>query len=98
MRAVAIIKELNSNESNQWQFDKVMSAIAYDIDLKVVFMPNAISQITKNKAWKSLSLYGVDAVYFLNSNKIVNYKNLIGVDEINSIQLSKYIKEADIII
>ena len=98
MKAIAIIKNLNSDESNKWQFDKVMSAIAYDVDLSVVFMPSAIKQLSSNKAWISLKLYGVDAVYFLNSNKLKNYQSLIKVEEISPNQLRIIIQKSDIVI
>ena len=64
MKAVALINEFDNPESNQWQFDKIISAIAYDMDIKVVFMPNALTQLTENPAWKSLSIYGIEDIYF----------------------------------
>lgn len=98
MKAVAIITEFDNDTSTRWYFDKIMSAIAYDVELTVIFMPNAIKQLTHNKAWKSLSLYGVDDVYFLNSKNTKNYHALINTKEINSDQLSLFIQQADMIL
>ena len=98
MKAVAIIKQLDNDQANQWQFDKVMAAIAYDIELTVVFMPNAIKQLTFNKAWKSLILYGVDGIFFYNKSDIKNYHSLVNTQEINSEQFSLFIQKTDLIL
>ena len=98
MKAVAIVSEYKNKKSNQWQFDKIMSAIAYDMDLSVVFMPGAIKQITKNKAWNSLALYGIDAIYFLNSHNLKDYQTQLKLQEINIALFNQLIHKADIVL
>jgi sulfur relay (sulfurtransferase) DsrF/TusC family protein len=98
MKAVALIYEFDNPKSNQWQFDKIMSAIAYDVDLKVVFMPDALTQLTENSAWKSLSIYGVEDIYFYNLNALKNINSTIKSQLINSEQLKIFIQQADIVL
>ncbi|MFK8013617.1 MAG: hypothetical protein AB8B80_16380 [Marinicellaceae bacterium] len=98
MIALAMIKDYRNEVSNQWQFDKIMSAIAYDVDLKVVFMPNSIKELTQNKAWKCLDLYGIEGVYFMNFNNNKNYNNLIKCQAINADFVKQLINEADIVL
>lgn len=98
MKAVALINEFDSPESNQWQFDKIMSAIAYDVDLKVVFMPNAIKQLSQNSAWKSLNIYGVNDIYFYNLNALKKINSPFETQLITSEQLQNFIQQADIVL
>jgi len=98
MKAVAIITETNNSDANQWQFDKVMSAIAYDMELSVVFMPDAINHITKNKTWNSLVLYGIDEIYFYNSRELIDYQAQFHIQEINSSMLRRLIMKVDIVL
>lgn len=101
MKAVAIISQFCNDESTQWQFDKIMSAIAYDMELKVVFMPGTEKQLIQNIAWKSLALYGVYDVYIFNAS---NPKNMdintsqIDYQIIDTTQLISFIQQADLIL
>lgn len=72
MKAVALVSQQKHSDSLQWQFDKIMSAIAYDLDLTVIFINQGLEQIKLNTMWKTLQLYGIDEVYYLcQHNKII---------------------------
>ncbi len=98
MKAVALITEKKNTDSAQWQFDKVMSAIAYDVDLSVVFMPNAIDQLFHIKAWNSLELYGVKDIYTFTTVDSPEIQSHIPTRMIDAKQLSHMINHADIIL
>lgn len=96
MKAVALITESENNEPNQWQYDKIMTAIAYDIELDVVFMYKGITQIFNNKIWKSLELYGVENIFYTQTT--ISKLPLINAKKINDNQLRDLIKHSDFIL
>ena len=97
MNALATITETDNSTESQWQFDKIMSAIAYDVDLTIVFMFAGVGQLQTNKAWKCLDLYGVNKIYYINSNYVAD-DFLINAEKISSNKLKELIKQADILI
>ncbi len=98
MKAVAIISETENTHSAQWQFDKVMAAIAYDLELTVVFMPNAITQLIHTKAWNSLKLYGVNDIYTWGTEESEVLNAIIPTQKIDIITLRLMIQQADIVL
>jgi len=97
MKAVALISN-NDLTKCQWQFDRIMAAIAYDFDLSVVFICEGIQQIISNKAWKCLSRYGVDKVYYHGKNRLQNNEALFNAELLSQYQLQKLIKTADVLL
>ena len=78
MNVVALISEPCDTDAAQWQFDKVMAAIAYDCDISVVFLARGVEQLLTNQSWKSLEFYGIDNIYViengLNNSYLLNAK------------------------
>ena len=98
MKAVALISNNDDVKSN-WQFDRVMAAISYDFDLSVIFMCDGYQQILNNKAWKCLSLYGVDHVYLYHDEAPSIIDNaLFKVKSLSGTQLKQLVVNADIIL
>lgn len=98
MKAVTLISN-NDGVRSKWQFDQVMAAISYDFDLSVVFMCEGCQQIIKNKAWKCLSIYGVDRVYFYHDEVPSIIDNaLFKVQSLSSKQLKQLVRNADILL
>lgn len=97
MKAVVLISEKNPKEI-QWKYDQVMALIAYDFDISVVFIGSGCAQLQNNKAWKCLSMYGVENVYVISQNN--NYVNntLFKVTDISNFLLQKLIKNSEIIL
>ncbi len=98
MKTVALITQKNKTKSAQWQFDQVMAAIAYDLDLTIVFVNQGITQLRHNRAWKCLTLYGIDSIYVLYENDTINKSSLIPANEINMSELKQMISEARLIL
>jgi len=97
MKAIAFITEFSSSETTQWQLDKVMAAIAYDLDISIVFMHDGLSQLENNKAWCALEMYGVENIYYLNfTDKLI--KPLFKVKQITTITLKKLTSLAELIL
>jgi sulfur relay (sulfurtransferase) DsrF/TusC family protein len=98
MKTLALITQKFNSDAAQWQFDKVMAAIAYDCELSVVFIGQGIEQLKHNKAWKSLEIYGINDVYTLtNDNQDMN-KALISCKTLNQHQLKQLITCAQLIL
>jgi sulfur relay (sulfurtransferase) DsrF/TusC family protein len=98
MKALALVTEEVGSDSVQWQFDKIMAAIAYDLDLTLVFVNNGLLQLEKNKAWKSLALFGVNQVYYIVENKQMIMKPLFDVKPLTGKQLKTLIDQTDFIL
>jgi len=98
MIALALVSETHNNHSAQWQFDKIMAAIAYDFDIQVVFIHHGIKQLETNKAWNSLTLYGVDQVFYLAEDDEIIDQPLIDVEAITFSQFHKLLALAEIIL
>lgn len=97
MNTVALITD-NDAIKSQWKFDRIMAAIAYDVDLSIVFMCEGCKQITTNKAWKCLSMYGVDRVYFYHENHLKIESSLFEVRPLTKRQLKQLISNAETLI
>jgi len=98
MKILALISAAKGSQQAQWQFDRVMTAIAYDLDLSVVFMTSGIEQLTHNKIWNSLELYGINNIYILSSGAAILNKLLFKVKNIDSNDLKNLILESELII
>ena len=98
MKAVALISN-NDNLRAKWQFDRVMAAISYDFDLSVVFICEGCQQITYNKMWKCLSMYGVDRVYLYHDETSTMTDNaLFTIQSLSSKQLKQLVRDADVLL
>lgn len=97
MKTLAFISEENNTQSAQWQFDKVMAAIAYDLELSIVFVNQGVAQLQYNHAWKCLKIYGVDSVYVVY-DKDINNNCLISAKELNMSELKQMISESQLIL
>ena len=98
MKAIALITQANNSPNAHWQFDKIMAAIAYDLDISIVFMALGLEQLKNNIAWKCLTVYGVDHVFFIKNDQHNNENHVIDVKAMTHLQLQKLIHQADIII
>lgn len=98
MKALALISEKNNSNAAQWQFDKIMAAIAYDFELSIVFLFDGVAQLQKNQAWKSLEIYGIENIYKLSDNHPNTLKSTINYIEVNDEQLNQLIQQSDIIL
>ena len=98
MKAVAFINS-NDNLRGKWQFDRVMSAISYDFDLSVIFICDGCQQIINNKAWKCLSMYGIDRVYLYHDEASSIADNaLFNIQPLSSKQLQQLVGDADVLL
>ena len=98
MKTVAFISQKVNSKLLQWQFDKIMSAIAYDLDLKIIFINNGLDQIENNKIWRSLAIYGIDDVFYFSQSKGKFNKPLFNIKEIDENELKSIINQAEIIL
>lgn len=98
MKALALITEKPFTDAAQWQFDKVMSAIAFDVDLAVVFIADGTFQFERDKSWKCLAIYGVENVFAYVKNDNNSRDNIMDITTINSEFLKVLIQQSDIII
>ena len=98
MKTIALITEKNATKSAQWQFDKVMAAIAYDLDLTIVFVNDGIKQLQLNPAWKCLNIYGLDSIYVVSNQTNKKKDFLIHVDEINMTELKQLISGSQLLL
>jgi hypothetical protein len=97
MKTVVLITN-NDKIKSKWQFDLVMAAISYEFDLSIVFMCEGCQQISTNKAWKCLSMYGIDQVYFYHKFQTVIDNALFEIKSLTSTQLKRLVNNAEILI
>jgi len=101
MKALAIISQNKSDKENRWYFDKLMSAVAFDLDITFVFKDNGIQQLSENKYWMSLSLYGIDKVFiFQESTRIETKEHAERANNktVDAAQLQALIAESDMLL
>jgi sulfur relay (sulfurtransferase) DsrF/TusC family protein len=98
MKAVALVSNGIDNNTTQWQYDKIMSAIAYDLDLSVIFINKGLEQLNNNQSWRSLDLYGIDKVYYFSLDCLTIENPIFQVNKINKIELKELLKQTDVFI
>jgi len=98
MKALALITLESSDSKNQWRFDMLMSAIAYDIEVSIVFMHKACSQISDNRMWKCLSLYDVEDVFYYRDDQSPLVNPLFNATKISKEKLHSLLHEVDLVI
>ena len=103
MKGLAIITQNFEDERLQWQYDKIVAAIAYEVDLTVVFVGAGIYQLTHSKAWRTLEIFGVEEVYYqTNSSRLKQRMEkmqlVVEAEQIESLELKKLIAESDYLI
>jgi sulfur relay (sulfurtransferase) DsrF/TusC family protein len=98
MKAIGFVSQANNNNSAQWQFDKIMSAIAYDLDITIIFINDGLEQININQAWKCLDFYGIDDVYYFSKDCQTIKNPIFQVNKINKVELKQLLKQAEVII
>ena len=98
MITVALITDITDSPAAQWQFDKVLAAIAYDCEMSIVFIHYGKQQLITNKAWKCLDLYGVENVFYLADKTTAVEKPIFKAREMSIEQLKTLLKRSDIII
>jgi sulfur relay (sulfurtransferase) DsrF/TusC family protein len=96
MKAVALVSQHNNSDSIQWQFDKIMSAIAYDLDLTVVFIHKGLKQVKENTMWKTLQMYGVEEVYYLSQDNESIIDPLFTIKKITNENLKRIFEQAEV--
>ena len=96
MKTLALITENIDSQQAQWQVDKIMAAIAYDLDLSLVFMHGGLTQL-ENKAYSNLSLYGIEHVFYLKQQKQIT-QPLVNAQSINLQGLKQLIQQADLVL
>jgi hypothetical protein len=94
MKTLAFITT-NDERLNQFQYDKILTALTFDWDVIVVFMNAGFETMIENKIWRSLSLYGTQNVYYLGPEKLT--KDSVAV-KIKHEQLMKLIEESGVIL
>ncbi len=98
MKALALITEQQDSKAAQWQFDKVMAAIAYDLDLTIVFLNDGRQQLQFNQAWKCLNIYGVTSIYAINENHEKNTEYLINAKSMNMVEFKQLISKSEFLL
>lgn len=98
MKAVAFVTEENNSIKAQWQYDKIMSAIAFDLEVDIVFMKDGLEQVNKNQSWKNLNFYGIESVYYFSSDSKTIKNPIFQVKHINKKELIYLIKQAELFI
>lgn len=98
MNTIALITEEHESDAAQWQFDKVMSAIAYDCDLTIVFYNKGIQQLQLNQAWKCLNIYGITSIYVINEKHENNADYLIKAENLNMNEFKQIISQSELLI
>lgn len=96
MKTLALITENIDSQQAQWQVDKIMAAIAYDLDLSLVFMYEGLTQL-ENKAYSNLSLYGIEHVFYLKQQEQIT-QSLVNAQSINLQDLKQLIQQADLVL
>lgn len=99
MNAVALITQNPIDQKHStWQYDKIMAAIAFDIDVTVVFIEDGVNHILDNKVWKSLDLYGVEHVFYVSNQLLDPTKQLFNAKKISHEQLSDMIAQTEMML
>ncbi|HFC29845.1 MAG TPA: hypothetical protein ENJ44_02255 [Oceanospirillales bacterium] len=96
MKTLVLITEHIDSQQAQWQVDKIMAAIAYDLDLSLVFMYEGLTQL-ENKAYSNLSLYGIEHVFYLKQQEQIT-QSLVNAQSINLQDLKHLIQQADLVL
>jgi hypothetical protein len=94
MKVIALISSAN-NQLNQFQYDKILAALTFDLDVTVIFMEASFVSLLDLKIWRSLSLYGVKNVYYYS--KGAKLKTEVA-NEINDIELKLLLNNSDLIL
>jgi len=96
MKALVLITQ-NNEKQIKWLFNRVMAIVAYDVDLSVVFVGDGCNQLTENKIWKSLPIYGVDNIFDFDTN-LQREKYLLPTKSISANELKKIIAQSDLVL
>ena len=96
MKTLVLITEHIDSQQAQWQVDKIMAAIAYDLDLSLVFMYEGLTQL-ENKVYSNLSLYGIEHVFYLKQQEQIT-QFLVNAQSINLQDLKQLIQQADLVL
>ncbi len=96
MKALVLVTD-NNDKHIRWLFDRVLAMIAYDIDLRVVFINEGCKQLIENKIWKALPMYGVDEIYDFDAT-IHKNESLLCSESISSTELRLMVAQADIVL
>ncbi len=96
MKALALVTD-NNDKQIKWLFDRVLAMIAYDIDLRIVFINEGCKQLIENKIWKALPMYGVDEIYDFDAI-IQKNESLLRSESISSTELRLMVAQADIVL
>jgi sulfur relay (sulfurtransferase) DsrF/TusC family protein len=97
MKALALVSQSNNSQPAQWQFDKIMAAIAYDFDINIVFLNSGIEQLLENKAWKCLEMYAIKNVFYL-SNSFADKVSTTMAQPISHQQFQLLLQQSEIVI
>ena len=97
MKALSIIKNNINHTQQQWHFDKIMTAIAFDLDLTIVFCGKQNQQFVIEKMWNSLPIYGIDQVYCQKIDGAI-YTTILDLNDMTTPELREHIATADIIL
>jgi sulfur relay (sulfurtransferase) DsrF/TusC family protein len=96
MKVLALVTD-NNDKRVRWLFDRILAMIAYDVELRIIFINDGCKQLIDNKIWKALSMYGVDEIYDFDAT-IQRHECLLQSKRISSTELKSMIKQADIIL
>ena len=97
MKALAFVTHGN-NMPTQWQYDKIMSAIAYDLEITIIFINDGLEQIHNNQSWKCLDIYGIKEVYYFSPDCQAIVTPIFQVSKIGEEKLHRLIKQAEVFI
>lgn len=96
MKALALVTH-NNDKQNKWLFDRILAMIAYDVELRIIFIHDGCKQLIENKIWKALPIYGVDEIYDFDAT-IQRHECLLCSKRISSAELKNMVAQADIIL
>ena len=96
MKALALVTD-NDDRQVRWLFDRILAMLAYDIELRIVFIEDGCKQLIENKIWKALPMYGVDEIYDFDAT-IHRHECLLPSESISSTEIKTMIAQADIIL
>ena len=98
MKTIALISEEYNTNAALWQFDKVMAAIAFDLDLTIVFLNKGIQQLQLNQAWKCLNIYGITSIYVISDEHKDIADCQIKFKKLNMVEFKRLISQSEFLL
>jgi len=97
MKTLIFVGESDDKNSSVWQFDRAMALIAYDYQVSVVFHDEGLSEM-HNKAWKNLTLFGIEDVFYIHNNQFNDQNLSIPAKKISAGRAASLVQAADLVL